>query len=207
MSTIRILCVDDHPMILEGIATMIDRQPDMSLAATALSGEQAVALFRQHRPDVTLMDLQLTGMSGLDAIVTIRAEDPDARIIVLTTFQGNEDIHRALNAGAATYLLKDVRSHELLDMIREVHAGRRPLPPNVASLLEARGAHPLLTSREVEVVALLAKGLRNKEIAGVLGISEQTTKVHVKNILAKFNVSDRSAAINIALRRGIVHVD
>lgn len=190
-------------MVLEGLTAIIQKQTDMEIAAVAVSGEQAVALFRQYRPDVTLMDLQLPGLSGLEALTAIRHEYPSARIIVLTIFQGEEDIYRALKAGAATYLLKDTRSDELLRIVREVHAGNRPLP-SLASVLAAREDQPLLTTREVEVLELVEKGLRNKEIAAALRITEETTKVHVKNILAKLHVSDRTAAVNVALQRGIL---
>ncbi len=205
-SRIRVLCVDDHPMVVEGIVAMISKQPDMEVVAVATTGRQAVDLFQAHRPDVTLMDLQLPEMSGLDATRAIHGEFPDSRIIVLTMFQGEEDIYRALRAGATTYVLKDVRADDLMRMIREVHDGGQPFPPNVASLLAARGEQELLTERQVQVLNLLARGLRNKEIAWELGITHETAKVHVKNILAKFGVSDRMAAVNIALQRGIIHV-
>ena len=203
---IRVLCVDDHPLVLEGIASIIGRQSDMELVAAATSGEQAIAIFRQQRPDVTLMDLQLPAMSGLEAIRAIRSEYPDARIIVLTMFQGDEDIYRALRAGAATYLLKDGRSEELMNVVRKVHDGGRPLPFNVASVLATRDAHLALTPRELEVMQLVAKGLRNKQIASVLDLSEETVKVHIKKILSKFKVTDRTAAVQIAVQRGIVHI-
>jgi DNA-binding NarL/FixJ family response regulator len=205
-SRIRVLCVDDHPMVVEGIVAMLSKQPDMEVVAVATNGRQAVDLFQAHRPDVTLMDLQLPELSGLDAIRAIHGEFPDSRIIVLTMFQGEEDIYRALRAGATTYVLKDVRADDLMRMIREVHDGGQPFPPNVASLLAARGEQELLTERQVQVLNLLARGLRNKEIAWELGITHETAKVHVKNILAKFGVSDRMAAVNIALQRGIIHV-
>jgi DNA-binding NarL/FixJ family response regulator len=203
---IRVLCVDDHPMVLEGVSSMVGRQPDMELVGTATSGEQAVALFRQLTPDVTLMDLQLPAMSGLEAIRAIRKEHQSARIIVLTIFHGDEDIRRALDAGASTYVLKDVRSEELLHIVREVYSGERLLPSNVASRLAATSL-PALTPRELEVLELMAKGMRNKEIGFVLGISNETIKVHVKNILAKLNVNDRMAAINVALHRGLIHIE
>lgn len=203
---IRVLCVDDHPMVLEGVSSMVGRQPDMELVGTATSGEQAVALFRQLTPDVTLMDLQLPAMSGLEAIRAIRQEHQSARIIVLTIFHGDEDIRRALDAGASTYVLKDVRSEELLRIVREVYSGERLLPSNVASRLAATSL-PALTPRELEVLELMAKGMRNKEIGFVLGISNETIKVHVKNILAKLNVNDRMAAINVALHRGLIHIE
>jgi two-component system NarL family response regulator len=203
---IRLLCVDDHRVMLDGLALLIGRQPQMEVVASATSGEQAVDLFRRHRPDVTLMDLQLPTMSGLEAIGEIRRLQPDARIVVLTMYQGDEDIYRALEAGAAAYLLKDTLSEDLVRVIREVHGGNRPIPPDVAAALAARKAQPSLTPREVGVVQLIAQGMRNKEIAVALGISEQTAKVHVKNILAKLNVSDRSAVIAVAVRRGIIHI-
>jgi two-component system NarL family response regulator len=184
---------------------MVGRQPDMEVVAAAATGEESVELFRRFRPDVTLMDLQLPTMSGLDAIHAIRREDPNARIIVLTVFQGDEDIYRALKAGAATYLLKDALD-DLARMVREVHAGGRPLPPNIQALLDARSAHPELTAREIEVLRLVVTGMRNREIAVQLGISEETAKVHIKNILAKLNVNDRTAAVAEAVRRGIIHL-
>jgi two-component system NarL family response regulator len=203
---IRLLCVDDHCVMLEGLSLLIGREPDLEVVASATSGEQAVALFEAHRPDVTLMDLQLPTMSGLDAIREIRRVHGDARIVVLTMYQGDEDIFRALEAGAAAYLLKDTLSEALVRVIRAVHAGERPIPPDVAAALEARVAHQSLTPREVEVVDLISQGMRNKEIAGALGISEQTVKVHVKNVLAKLSVSDRSAVVAVAVRRGILHI-
>jgi DNA-binding NarL/FixJ family response regulator len=153
------------------------------------------------------MDLQLPSMSGLRAIELIREESPAARIVVLTMFHGDEDIFRALQAGAATYVLKDARSEELLRIVRQVHGGERPLPDNVAALLAARSAHPVLTAREIEVLQLVALGLRNKEVGAELGVSNETIKVHVKNILAKLGVNDRTAAIKVARQRGIIHVD
>jgi DNA-binding NarL/FixJ family response regulator len=203
---IRVLCVDDHRLMREGVAAVIGRQCDMEVVAAAVNGLQAVELFRTHRPDVTLMDLQLPVMGGLEAISMIRAEAPDARIIVLTMYQGDEDIHRALHAGAATYLLKDTIVDDLARMVREVHAGGHPLPPDVARILASRQDHPTLTPREIEVLHLIARGYRNKEIAGDLGISQETAKVHVKNVLTKLGVSDRSAAIAVAARRGIIHL-
>jgi two-component system NarL family response regulator len=203
---IRVLCVDDHRVMLDGLALLIGRQPDMQVVATAFTGDEAVSQYAKVRPDVTLMDLQLPGTNGLEAIRRIRDADPGARIVVLTMYQGDEDIYRALEAGAATYLLKDTLSDELVNVIRQVHDGDRPLTPEVEALLEGRRHQPALTPREVQVVGLIAEGLRNKEIAVALGISEQTAKVHVKNILAKLHVSDRAAVIPVALRRGIVHL-
>jgi two-component system, NarL family, response regulator len=203
---IRVLCVDDHRVMLDGLSLLIGRQPDMEVVASATSGEQAVELFERHVPDVTLMDLQLPTMSGLEAIQTICRGREGARIVVLTMYQGDEDIYRALEAGAAAYVLKDALSDDLVCVIREVHTGKRPIPSDVAATLAARSAQPSLTPREVEVVRLIAEGLRNKEIAFALGITEQTAKVHVKNILAKLGVNDRTAIIPIALRRGIIHI-
>jgi DNA-binding NarL/FixJ family response regulator len=200
------MCVDDHPVVLEGLASMIQRQPDMDLVALAMSGELAVQQFETHRPDVTLMDLRLPVMSGLDAIKKIRGSDSAARIIVLTMFQGDEDIYRALRAGAATYVLKDVRGDELLEIIRQVHAGARTLPQDVSTLLATRDTQSALTPREQEVLGLIAHGRRNKEIGAELGISVGTIKVHVKNVLAKLEVNDRTAAVSVALQRGIIHL-
>ena len=206
VSPIRVLCVDDHRVMLDGLALLIGRQPDMEVIASATSGEQAVELYARHLPDITLMDLQLPTMSGLEAIREIRRTHPDARIVVLTMYQGDEDIYRALEAGAAAYLLKDTLAEDLVHVIRQVHTGSRPIPPDVAAALAVRKEHPVLTPREIEVVQLISQGLRNKEIAVALGISEQTAKVHVKNILAKLNVSDRSAVVAVAVRRGIIHI-
>jgi two-component system NarL family response regulator len=203
---IRVLCVDDHRIVREGIALIISRQPDMEVVASAASGEEAIELFRQHQPDVTLMDLQLGTMGGVEAIRAIRRESPGARIVVLTMYQGDEDIFRALDAGAATYLLKDMLSDDLLRVVREVHSGSQPIRPEVEALLAKRAAGSTLTNREVEVIDLIAQGMRNKEIAASLGISEETAQVHVKHILAKLKVKDRSAAITVALRRGIIHL-
>jgi Response regulator containing a CheY-like receiver domain and an HTH DNA-binding domain len=179
----------------------------MDLVGAASSGEQAINLFRRHRPNVTLMDLQLPAMSGLAAIRAIRSEFVDARIVVVTMFHGEEDIYRALESGAMTYVLKDVGSDELLRVVREVHAGARPIPNNVAALLATRNAQPLLTLRELEVMEHLGRGMKNRDIALALNITEETVKVHVKNILAKLNVNERGAAVSVAIRRGIIHLD
>jgi two-component system NarL family response regulator len=204
---IRLLCVDDHRVVREGLSAMIGRQSDMEVVALAATGEQAVDLYREHRPDITLMDLQLPKMSGLETIKAIRRDDPDANIIVLTMYNGEEDIYRALEAGAATYLLKDSISDDLTSMIREVHAGRRPIPPNIASVLAARATQAPLSAREVEVVRLIAQGMRNKEIATALHITEETAKVHVRRVFAKLDVNDRTAAVRVAMRRGIIHLE
>lgn len=203
---IRVQCVDDHAVVREGICLKINLQADMTVVAAAATGEQAVALFASHRPDVTLLDLQLPTMSGLDALRAIRDIDPAARIVVLTMYQGEEDIYRALQAGAATYLLKGTLSDDLVRIVREVHAGERPIPPDVAAKLAARAPRSALTSREIEVVTLMATGMHNKEIAAALRISNETVRLHAKNIFAKLQVPDRTAAVTHALRRGIIHL-
>jgi len=204
--TISVLCVDDHSIVREGIALIINQQPDMKVIASAATGEEAIELHRRLAPDITLMDLRLPGISGTVATERILNDDAAARIVVLTMFDGDEDIHRAMRAGAATYLLKDTLSNDLIRVVREVHAGKRPVPPDVEARLAMRSTMPTLTPREVEVMELVTQGLRNKEIAPSLGISEGTVQVHVKSILAKLGVNDRTAAVKIALRRGIVHI-
>jgi DNA-binding NarL/FixJ family response regulator len=204
---ITVLCVDDHRIVREGLRMVINSEPDMLVIDAAATGSEAVERFREHSPDITLMDLQLPDMGGVDAIRTIRALNANARIIVLTMYKGDEDIHRAIDAGAMTYLLKDTLADDLPRIVREVHEGRRPLPPDVVAKLEERAASPTLTSREVEVMRLVAAGRRDKEIGVALGISSQTARVHVKNIYAKLGVSDRTEAMSVAIRRGIVHID
>jgi DNA-binding NarL/FixJ family response regulator len=204
---ITVLCVDDHRIVREGLRMVINSEPDMTVIDAAATGGEAVARYREHSPDVTLMDLQLPDMGGVDAIRAIRQLDADARIIVLTMYKGDEDIHRAIDAGAMTYLLKDTLADDLPRIVRAVHEGRRPLPPDVVAKLEERAASPTLTSREVEVMRLVAAGRRDKEIAVALGISSQTARVHVKNIYAKLGVGDRTEAMSVAIRRGIVHID
>lgn len=203
---IRVLCVDDHRIVREGLTLIIGRQPDMQVVGSASSGAEAVELYARLLPDVTLMDLQLGAMSGVEAIRLIRRQNPAARFVVLTMYQGDEDIYRALEAGATTYLLKDTLSDDLVRVVRQVHDGEQPLMPNVAARLAERASSQTLTGREVQVIELISQGLRNKEIAVSLGISEETAHVHVRNILAKLKVKDRSAAINVALRRGIIHI-
>ena len=204
---VRLLCVDDHRIVREGIALILSREPDITVVATASTAEEAVLEFRRHRPDITLMDLRLGGSSGIDAIREIKKEYPTARIVVLTMYQGDEDIHRALSAGAATYLLKDALSDELIRVVREVHAGGHPMAQDVRARLDERAAHPTLTPREIQVLQLVSQGKRNKEIAAILGLSEDTVPVHVKNIFAKLRVNERTAAVNVALRRGIIHIE
>jgi two-component system, NarL family, response regulator len=205
---IRVLCVDDHRIVREGLALIIARQLDMKVVGSAATGEEAVTLFKRHRPDITLMDLQLGSMSGVEAIRAIRQHDPAARIVVLTMYHGDEDIHRALQAGAAAYLLKDTLSDDLIRVVREVHAGTEPMfSSDVQAHLTERASRRQLTRREVQVIELISYGMRNKEIAAALGITEETAQVHVKNILAKLDVQDRTAAMNVALRRGIIHIN
>ncbi len=206
-STIRILCVDDHSIVREGIALIVDSQPDMKVIASASTGVEAVARFRSHRPDVTLMDLQLPKMSGIEAIRLIRAEASEARIIVLTMYHGDEDIYQALEAGATTYLLKDTLSRDLIRIIRDVHAGGRPIPHEIADSLARRLPQSSVTPREREVLKAMAEGMRNKEIAAALGITEETVHAHVKNIFFKLNVRDRTAALTAAIRRGIIRLE
>jgi two-component system NarL family response regulator len=204
---IRVLVVDDHPMVRAGLAATISPEPDMTVVSSASTGKEGLEQFRQHRPDVTLMDLRMPEMGGVEAINIIRAEFPSAKIIVLSTYQGDEDIFRALEAGAVTYLLKDTLAEKMIGVIREVAGGGRPIPPEVAQRLTSRMFQAVLTAREVEVLRLVAKGKRNKEIAGDLGISDETVQGHVKNILAKLSVHDRTEAVAVAIRRGIVHLD
>jgi DNA-binding NarL/FixJ family response regulator len=203
---IRVLCVDDHRLMREGIARVIGLQPDMKVIAEASHGEEAVEQFLLYRPDVTLMDLQLPRMNGLQTIRAIRHAQPAARIVVLTMYHGDEDIYRALQAGAVGYLLKDTVPEDLVRVIREVHSGGRAIPTDVAAVLATRASQPTLTLRELQVLELLATGKRNKEIAGELGISGDTARAHIKSIFLKFNVHDRTAALAEALRRGIIHI-
>ncbi len=205
-SSIRILVVDDHSLVREGIATFIAGQPDMRLVAEASNGREAIHQFREHRPDVTLMDLQMPEMNGLDAIIAIRDEFPEARIIVLTTYKGDVQVLRALKAGGRAYLLKGLLRKELLETIRAVHAGEKRITPEIASQLAEHAVDDTLTSREIDVLRLLAGGNANKLIADQLSITEDTVKGHVKNILSKLGANDRTHAVTIALKRGIIEL-
>jgi DNA-binding NarL/FixJ family response regulator len=204
---IRVLVVDDHPMIRAGLTATISPEADMAVVASASTGKEGLEEYRRHQPDITLMDLKMPDMGGVEAIRTIRAEFPAAKIIVLSTYQGDEDIFRAIEAGAVTYVLKDMVAEKLMGVIREVASGGRPIPPEIAQRLSHRMFHATLTAREIEVLRLVARGMRNKEIAGDLNISDETVQGHVKNILAKLSVHDRTEAVAVAVRRGIVHLD
>ena len=203
-SMIRILAVDDHPLLRRGIAALVNTEPDMKLVAEAANGEEAVESFRLYRPDVTLMDLQLPGVNGIVAIDRILGEFPDARIIVLTTYTGDAQVLRALRAGARAYILKGHVHRELLETIRTVHAGRKRIPPDIAVELAEHTTEDELSSREIEVLRLIAAGNSNKQIADQLCIEESTVKSHVTNILSKLSANDRAHAVTIGLKRGII---
>jgi len=205
--TIRVLLADDHPVVREGLAAMLNRRADMEVIGEVADGRAAVQFYQKHQPDVTLMDLRMPEMGGVAAIVAIREQFPQARIIVLTTYDGDEDIYRGLQAGAMAYLLKDTSREELLETIRAVHAGQRRIPPEVASKLAERIMGPSLTERELAVLAQIVAGKSNREIGQALVITEGTVKAHVNNLLGKLGVSDRTQAVTEALRRGIVHLD
>jgi two-component system NarL family response regulator len=201
------MVIEDHHVVRQGLVALLNTVPDMSVVAEGADGKQAIDLFRQHEPDVTLMDLRMPNMSGVDAVVQIRRDYPAARIIVLTTFDGDEDIYRALQAGARAYLLKGMFGDELMDAIRAVHAGKSRIPAAVAERLANRMGGPGLTPRELDVLRLIVSGNSNKEIGEQLRISEATVKTHINNILSKLGVTDRTQATTTALQRGIVHLD
>ncbi|HEU4510237.1 MAG TPA: response regulator transcription factor [Pyrinomonadaceae bacterium] len=205
-SPIRVFSVDDHPLLREGISALVNNQPDMVLVGEAATGGEAIQLFRKHQPDVTLMDLRLPDISGIDTLIAIRAEFPEARVIMLTTFEGDVEIQRALQAGARGYMLKNMPPSELLDVIRQVHAGKKRIPAAVASQLAEHMTDENLTEREIEVLKEVANGNRNKIIAEKLFISEETVKVHVKHIMEKLGASDRTQAVAIGIRRGIIQL-
>ncbi len=204
--SIRILLADDHPVVRTGLALMIKYEPGMEVVAQASNGKEAVDLFRAHQPDITLMDLRMPELNGVEAIAAIKSEFPDARIVVVTSYDSDEDIYLALRAGAKGYLLKDATPEQLLNAIRVVHTGRSSISPAVGAKLAERLGNPELSDRETEVVRLMATGKTNQEIAAVLGITEGTVKFHVNNILSKLEVSDRTQAVIKALKRGIANL-
>jgi DNA-binding NarL/FixJ family response regulator len=203
---IRILSVDDHPLLREGIAAIVNSQEDMEIVAQGGTAREAMQLFRQHRPDVTLMDLRMPDMSGIDALSAILAEFPEARVVMLTTFEGDVEIQRSLAAGARGYLLKTMPPKELVEALRQVHAGRKRIPQEIAAQLAEHIADERLTEREIGVLQHVAGGNRNREIAELLSISEETVKVHVKHIMEKLGATDRTSAVAIAVRRGIIQL-
>ena len=203
---IRVFSVDDHPLLREGIGALVNNQPDMEMIGEAATGGEAIQLFKQHRPDVTLLDLRLPDMSGIDTLIAIRTEFPDARIIMLTTFEGDVEIQRALQAGARGYLLKNMPPSELVDVIRQVHAGKKRIPAAIASQLAEHMSDETLTVREIEVLREVAGGNRNRHIAEKLFISEETVKVHIKHIMEKLGAADRTQAVAIGVRRGIIQL-
>jgi two-component system NarL family response regulator len=204
---IRVLVADDHPVVRNGLAGVIAQQAELSVVAEAANGRQALEQFREHLPDVVLMDLRMPEMDGVSAIEAIRAEFPDARILALTTYEGDVDIHRALEAGARGYLIKDMLLTDVLGAIRAVHRGERVIPTAVAEKLAEFTPRTDLTRREVEILQLVAKGLSNRDVAGIIGRTDETVKVHLKNIFAKLGVADRTEAVTLALARGILHLD
>jgi len=203
---IRVFCVDDHPLMREGIAAVIRNESDMQLVAEASTGHEAIQGFREHQPDVTLMDVRMPDMGGIDALLAIRTKFADARVIMLTTFEGDAEIQRALEAGAQGYMLKSMPRKQLVDMIRKVHAGKKQIPPEVAAQLIEHIGDETLSKREVEVLQKVAGGNRNSDIAALLFISEETVKGHIKHIMEKLGASDRTEAVAVGIRRGIIHL-
>jgi DNA-binding NarL/FixJ family response regulator len=204
--TIRVLAVDDHALLRQGIASLVNAEPDMELIAQAATGREAIEQFRRHRPDVTLMDLQMPNMGGIEAMIGIRSEFPNARILVLTTYAGDVQMMRAFRAGARGYLLKGNVHTDLLDAIRAVHAGRKRIPPEIATELAGHAGEEELTAREMDVLRLIARGNANKEIAAQLSITEETVKSHVTHILGKLGANDRTHAVTIGLQRGVIEL-
>ncbi|MEH1771569.1 MAG: response regulator transcription factor [Nostoc sp.] len=205
-TNIRVLIVDDHSIVRQGLTTIINRDPEMTVIAQAEDGQQAIALFREYQPDVTLMDLRMPQIAGVEAITAICAEFIAARIVVLTTYDGDEDIYRGLQAGAKGYLLKDAKPNELLSAIRTIHRGQQYIPPAVGAKLVQRMSNPELSERELDVLRLMAQGMSNLEISTTLSIGESTVKSHVNRILSKLGVNDRTQAVIIAVKRGIVNL-
>ncbi|MGO9516927.1 MAG: response regulator [Candidatus Korobacteraceae bacterium] len=203
---IRVLSVDDHPLLREGIATLINNQPDMCIVGEASSGREALERFRELHPDITLMDVRLPDMSGIDAMIAIRKEFPEARVIMLTTSEGDVEVQRALEGGARGYMLKSMPPKDLVEAIRQVHAGKKRIPPSIAAHLAEHYSDESLTAREIEVLQQIAGGNRNRDIGERLFISEETVKVHIKHIMDKLGASDRTQAVAIAVRRGIIHL-
>ncbi len=204
---IRVFTVDDHPLLREGIAAIIDNEPDMLIIGQASNGREAIQQFREQRPHVTLMDLRLPDISGIDAMIAIRNEFSEARIVMLTTFEGDVEIQRALAAGARGYILKNMPPRDLVDVVRQVHAGKKRIPAEVAAQLAEHVSDEALTGREREVLQHVAGGNRNRDIADLLFISEETVKVHIKHIMEKLGASDRTEAVTIAVRRGIIQLE
>ncbi|HEY6341496.1 MAG TPA: response regulator transcription factor [Bryobacteraceae bacterium] len=206
-NTLRVMCVDDHPLVRKGVAAILANEPDMELVAEASDGQEAVEKYRELHPDVVLMDLRMPNMDGTEATRAIRSEDPEARIIALTSYDGDQDIYRALEAGVRGYILKEMVHSEVVKAIRTVQAGKRLMPPEVAERLSEYFPQVALTPREVEVLSLVARGMANKEIAHKLGTANGTIKMHVQNILEKLGASDRTHAVTIAIERGILHLN
>ena len=203
---IRVLSIDDHPLLREGIATLINNQPDMCVVGEASTGSEALERFHALRPDITLMDVRLPDISGIDAMIAIRKEFPESRVIMLTTSEGDVEIQRALEGGARGYMLKSMPPKDLVEAIRQVHAGKKRIPPSIAAHLAEHYSDEALTAREIEVLQQIAGGNRNRDIAEKLFISEETVKVHIKHIMDKLGASDRTQAVAIAVRRGIIHL-